>query len=389
MLPIEIEPASLPVEVLSTGEARATKAGVRQAPLAPGCYIFSDATGAVLYVGKSVALRDRLSSYFLPKRDGKTRAMLRRAERVAWQVVGSEVEALILESQLVKRLQPPYNVLLREYPHYTFVRLEPGGGFPYLELRQGIGDDGVSYFGPFWGRRAAEQTIEFVNRLFALRRCTGPLPSPAEGSACFYAQVRRCSAPCLGRVSPAEYGARVAHAAELLRGDVGQLVARLERERDEAAEALRFERAAELQQTIEALQSLRRKQRHLRSAASLVNFLVVVARPRTHAFQVLAFSAARLRGQLELEHSALALDGSNEAGSAPRRLVDFILAHYPARRRLAIDLDELDQMHVVAEWLARQEPGAVYIPLPEGPLTAADAERAAASVMGAISGRLC
>src|SRR5579884_3582958 len=75
MLPIKIEPGSLPVEVLSTGEARATKAGVRRAPLAPGCYIFSDAGGAVLYVGKSVALRDRLSSYFLPKRDGKTRAM--------------------------------------------------------------------------------------------------------------------------------------------------------------------------------------------------------------------------------------------------------------------------------------------------------------------------
>ncbi len=201
--------------------------------------------------------------------------------------------------------------------------------------------------------------------------------------------MRRCSAPCLGRVSVAEYGARVAHAAELLRGDIGQLVARLERERDEAAEALRFERAAELQQMIQALQSLRRKQRHLRSAASLVNFLVVVALPRTNTIQVLAFSAARLRGQLELERSALVSEEEGAAGSAPRQLIDFILAHYPARRRLAIDLDELDQMHIVAEWLARQEPGAVYIPLPEGPLTAADAERAAASVMGAISGRLC
>ena len=177
---------------------------MRKAPLAPGCYVFRDEAGDVLYIGKSVALRQRLASYFVPpaRLDRKTRAMVSHAREVEWLTVGSEVEALILESQLIKAHLPPYNVLGREYPHYTFLRFTPEQPFPYLELTDGVDADGASYYGPFWGRRSAEQTLEFVNRLFQLRRCSGPLPSAREGKGCFYAQVRRCSAPCLGRRRP-------------------------------------------------------------------------------------------------------------------------------------------------------------------------------------------
>ncbi len=378
---VQVEQGSLPVVILSSGRTRATRTGVKKAPLAPGCYVFSDPEGAALYVGKSIALRDRLASYFAKSRERKTAAMVGHAKTVEWHTVGSEVEALILESQLVKRFQPPYNVQLREYPHYKFLRRANGGGFAYYELAGSVEPEAGAHYGPFWGRRSAEQTLEFVNRLFLLRRCEGNLPTAKEGGACFYAQVRRCSAPCLGRLSPEEYASSVESAGELLRGDVGQLIRRLERDRDTAAEALRFERAAELHQAITTLKSLQSKRRHLRSAAHTNNFLVVVQQSNRADAQVLAFSAARLRGQLDVD--AMLHDPAQRSA-----LQRFVLEHYPVRRELAIDLDELDQMHVVAEWLARQGRHAVYVPLPDGPLSARDAERAVDSVVQALSGGL-
>lgn len=368
--------APLPVQVVSGGRARATRSGARKAPAAPGCYLFKDPDGAVLYVGKSIALRTRLASYFATQRDRKVRAMVSHAETIEWVTVGSEVEALILESQLVKRHQPPYNVQLKDQPHYTFLRLNDGGGFPYLELSGSVDADGAAYFGPFWGKRSAEQTLEFVNRLFSLRRCTGQLPSAAEGAACFYAQVHRCVAPCLSRVSRQEYGEAVRSACELLRGDVVRLIERLEAERDAAAEALRYEQAAQLHHIVQTLSTLQRKRRHLRSASSTVNFLMVVRRPDLEDVQVIAFSAARFQGQVTL---------SGADDQQQRRLLQyFIMEHYPVRRELEIDLAELDQMHVVAEWLARQGRQALYVPLPDGPLSPSDAESAVASVLQAI-----
>ena len=367
--------APLPVQIASSGRAKSSKAGAKKAPPNPGCYLFKDPDGAILYVGKSISLRTRLASYFATHRDRKVRAMVSHATTIEWLVVGSEVEALILESQLVKRHQPPYNVQLKEHPHYTFLRLNPGGGYPYLEITTTVEADGVTYFGPFWGRRSAEQTLEFVNRLFSLRRCAGELPAPSEGQACFYAQVHRCSAPCLARVNVLEYGDAIRSASELLRGDVLRLIERLEAERDAAAEQLRFEQAARLHQIVQTLATLQRKRRHLRSASSTVNFLMVVRRPNMEDVQVIAFSAAKFQGQVSLH---------GDDAEQRRRLEHFIVEHYPVRRELAIDLAELDQMHVVAEWLARQGRQALYVPLPDGPLTPADAESAVASVLQAI-----
>jgi excinuclease ABC subunit C len=367
------------VTVLSTGRVRATKAGVRRAPLAPGCYIFRDVDEAILYIGKSVALRQRLASYLVPasRLDRKTRALMSHAHDVEWHTVGSEVEALVLESQLIKAHLPPYNVMGREYPHYTFLRFVPGPAYPYLELCDGVAADGATYYGPFWGRRSAEQTQEFVNRLFQLRRCSGPLPSAAVGKGCFYAQVRRCSAPCLGRTDESGYGAAVRSADELLRGDVNRLISRLEGDRDAAAEGLRFEQAGELHQIVQALHALRGKRRHLRSAAGTLNFLVVVRQGDAGQADILAFSAARLQGQLSVP--AVLADADRAA------LERFVLTHYPTRRQLAIEHDELDQMHVVAEWLARRGRRAVYLPLPDGPLRPREAQQAVDAVAQALA----
>jgi excinuclease UvrABC nuclease subunit len=337
----------------------------------PGCYIFRDPVGQILYVGKSVALRTRLASYFATDRERKVAAMIRRAATVDWHRTASEVEALVLESALVKRLQPPYNVQLRAYPHYTFLRLaDPGNeNVPYLELTQGVGADGLPHFGPFWDRTSAEQARDFVNRLFSLRVCDGPLPTARVGRTCLHGQIRRCQAPCLtGAVGIDPYRQAVEDASALLRGDAMDLVARLEAERDRAASSLLFERAAELHRMAKTLRALHGKRRHLRSAAHVQNFVVVVhdeSRVGAGVAQVLAFSGARLQGQVVVRSGV----SGREDERRRALLLRFFANHFPIARALDIDRAELDQMHVVASWLARNGRRSRYVPMPDGAMT--------------------
>jgi excinuclease ABC subunit C len=380
--------ADLPVRVHATGSTVATRDGVRDAPAEPGCYVWRDRDGSILYTGKSVALRTRLANYFAPGRERKAGIMAKRASTVEWYVTGSEVEALILESTLIKRFQPPYNVQLRTYPHYTFLRFtDPGNdGVPYLEMTKGIDPDGRAYFGPFWDRTSAEQTRDFVNRLFALRQCEGRLPTARDGQSCFHAQVHRCQAPCMSvrDLAPFHYGPSLAEATALLRGDAAQLIARLDAERDRASTALRFERASELHQMASALRTLHGKRRHLRSAAHTPNFVVVVrggaGAAARRSVQVLAFSGARLQGQVEVE-----TDASGRNATARRAtLVRFLRTHYPTARPLDIDLAELDQMHVVASWLARHGRSAKYVALPDGAVTTESAKPVVSEILAAV-----
>lgn len=361
----------LPVQVGAGGRARATRDGVRAAPSLPGCYLFRDPDGNVLYVGKSVTLRTRLASYFATDRERKVIAMTRRAATVDWHLTGSEVEALVLESALVKRFQPPYNVQLRSYPHYTFLRLaDPGDdGVPLLELTQGVGADGLAHFGPFWDRTSAEQARDFVNRLFSLRVCDGPLPSARVGRTCLHGQIRRCQAPCLtGEVGRDPYRQAVEDASALLRGDAMDLVSRLESERDRAAASLLFERASELHQMATTLRALHGKRRHLRSAAHVQNFVVVVhdeLRVGVGAAQLLAFSGARLQGQVVVRSGVTGRDDERRRAALSR----FLATNFPISRALEIDRAELDQMHVVASWLARNGRRSRYVPMPDGAVT--------------------
>ena len=343
----------------SASLSRQLRGPLQTIPRKPGVYLFHDPDDCTLYVGKSVSLRQRVASYFHASAAGKVRLMVERASTVEWRTVGSELEALILESYLIKQHQPPYNVMGREYPRYTFLRLHPGDGFPFLEVTTSIAPDGASYYGPFWTTRSAEQALDFVSRLFGLRRCEGDLPPEAEARRCLWGQMHRCQAPCLDEEARARYAESVEQAARLLQGEVTSLITELTHARDEAAELLNFERAAHLQRTIESLQTLRRRRRHLSAAARSVNFLVLLPAADQAAMQLLAFSCGRLRGQHTFRRS---MDNPTSVA-----LGDFLRTTFPTSQRLALDLAQLDEMHVVAEWLTRGRTEPSHIPLPEGP----------------------
>lgn len=343
----------------SAALSRQLRGSLQTIPREPGVYLFHDPDDRTLYVGKSVSLRQRVSSYFHASAAGKSRLMVEHAAAVEWLTVGSELEALILESYLIKQHQPPYNVMGREYPRYAFLRLHHGEGFPYLEVTTAITPDGASYYGPFWTMRSAEQALDFVSRLFGLRRCEGDLPPEAEARRCLWGQMHRCQAPCLDEEVRTRYAESVERAARLLQGEVTPLIRELTRARDDAAERLSFERAATLQRTIESLQTLRRRRHHLSTAARSVNFLVLLPADDQDYMQLLAFSCGQLRGQHTFRRS---MDSSTTAA-----LGGFLRTTFPTSQRLALDLAQLDEMHVVAEWLTRGQTEPSHIPLPAGP----------------------
>ena len=286
--------------------------------------------------------------------------MVEHAAAVEWLSVGSELEALILESYLIKQHQPPYNVMGREYPRYAFLRLHHGDGYPYLEVTSAITPDGASYYGPFLDRalgRAGARLCEPALRPAPVRGGTcrrSRRRAAASGDKCIAAR-RRVSTRRLAAATPSPW----TKPARLLQGEVTPLIGELTRARDAAAERLAFERAARLQRTIESLQTLRRRRHHLSTAARSVNFLVLLPTDDPDFMQLLAFSCGQLRGQHTFRRS---LDGPTTAA-----LSAFLRTTFPTTQRLALDLAQLDELHVVAEWLTRGSTEPSHIPLPAGP----------------------
>ena len=223
-------------------------------PRRPGVYIMKGAGGEVLYVGKAVDIRRRVSSYFTPRGDGRTAipAMVSRAGGVDFIVTDTEKEALLLEETLIREHRPRYNVSLKEAGSCAHIRIAEGEEYPRIEITRRFRRDGARWFGPYSSVDAARRTVRFLQRIFPLRDCASPAP-PRRSRPCLSHQIGRCPAPCRGLIGRAEYAALVRRACLFLSGRDGGLLRELEGEMRREAAALRFEKAREIRETIAAI----------------------------------------------------------------------------------------------------------------------------------------
>ena len=217
-------------------------------PAKPGCYIYRDAFGTVIYVGKAANLRRRMSQYFQPSRetraDPKLRSLINSIETWECITVHSEDESLLLESRLIKEYAPKYNVLLRDDKRMPLLKIDMTARFPYPKLARLRKDDSCLYYGPFPNGGALKQTMEFLSRYFGLRTCRHTEPGPDEYAHCLAGTVKDCCCPCVGKVSEQEYLARLNSLIDVLDGNTDEIVAVLETKMQEAAEKRSFEKAA-------------------------------------------------------------------------------------------------------------------------------------------------
>ena len=233
------------------------RAKLHEAPHQPGVYAMRDRLNRILYVGKARDLRKRLSNYFLPSGSARaaprTKALLDSVWDYEWHVVRSDPEALLLESRLIKDYRPRYNVLMRDDKRYLLVKINLSDPFPRFQLTRMRKDDGARYFGPFPYSGALRVTIELMKKRFGLRSCRAVTPGEYDFRHCLDHIIKNCSAPCIGKISPEEYKAKVEQACSFLEGGSRELVGALEEEMQAAAKRMEFERAAELRDLVEDL----------------------------------------------------------------------------------------------------------------------------------------
>jgi excinuclease ABC subunit C len=224
-------------------------------PHQPGVYVMRDRLNRPIYVGKARDLRKRLSSYFVPsnvrRADLKTKALIESIWDFETHLVRNEAESLLLEGRLIKDFRPKYNISFRDDKRFLLVKAQMADPFPRFTLTRFKKDDGAKYFGPFAHSGALRTTLNWMNKQFGLRVCRPMTPDENDYRHCSNDIIKNCAAPCIGRVSPEEYRARVEQACDFLEGKSRDLVTALEAEMRKAAERLDFERAAEMRDMIE------------------------------------------------------------------------------------------------------------------------------------------
>ena len=236
---------------LATGIA-AIREVVATLPARPGVYRMTDARGDVLYVGKARALRNRVTNYTQVERlPLRLQRMVAQTRAMTIVTTNSEAEALLLEAQFIKRFRPPYNVLLRDDKSFPFILLRSDHEFPRLMKHRGARRAEGHYYGPFASAGSVNTTINALQKLFLLRSCTDSFFSRRD-RPCLLHQIKRCAAPCVGRISPADYAELVGEARDFLGGKSGAVQKKIEDQMNSAAEALDFERAAMLRDRLRA-----------------------------------------------------------------------------------------------------------------------------------------
>lgn len=304
-------------------------------PTEPGVYKFRDADRRVIYVGKAKNLRARLSNYFqdVTQLHPRTRQMVFNASSVEWTVVASEVEALQLEYTWIKRFDPRYNVKYRDDKTYPVLALSVGEHFPRAFFYRGPRRKGVRYFGPYSHAWAVRETLDLLTRVFPLRTCTKGVFNRQEalGRPCLLGYIDKCAAPCVGRISEAEYREIVNGFIGFMTGHTDRVTRSIERAMNEAAENLDFEKAARLRDDLGALKKIMEQQTVVLGDGTDADIVALAADELEASIQIFHVRAGRVHGQrgwVVPRAGDNAQDNEEDQDSLARLLQDFLVQFY-------------------------------------------------------------
>ncbi len=332
-------------------------------PLEPGVYLYSDKNGRVIYVGKARVLRNRVSQYFHPgNTHPKVRAMVAHARKLDYIVTASEYEALVLECSLIKQHQPCYNILLKDSSGRCFIRVDLTEPYPKFELANKIEPDKAEYFGPYFSRELAYSVIDSLKATFRLPVCSRVFPRDiGRERPCLHYQMKQCYGPCRKEASQETYLELMKNAAMILSGKTTELEAALRAEMEEAAEALAFEKAAELRDRIHALSILGRKQKVVTDSRGRLDACGLYVGELKSAVSVLSVNNGAITGQ-----QITILNGA--ANDTLELYASFLAQYYaqsddiPARILISTDFEDRG---LLTDLLTKQRGKTVHIDIPQ------------------------
>ncbi|WP_046495593.1 excinuclease ABC subunit UvrC [Streptomyces odonnellii] len=310
-----------------------------QIPDSPGVYRFRDDHRRVIYVGKAKSLRQRIANYFqdLASLHPRTRTMVTTAASVEWTVVSTEVEALQLEYSWIKEFDPRFNVKYRDDKSYPSLAVTLNEKYPRVQVMRGAKKKGVRYFGPYGHAWAIRETVDLMLRVFPVRTCSAGVFKNAErtGRPCLLGYIGKCSAPCVGRVTPEEHRELAEEFCDFMAGRTGTYIRRLEKQMAEAAEDMEYEKAARLRDDIGALRRAMEKNAVVLADATDADLIAVAEDELEAAVQIFHVRGGRVRGQRGwvtdkveavetaglVEHALQQLYGEESGDSVPKEVL--------------------------------------------------------------------
>ncbi len=325
------------------------------APTRPGCYIMKDSQGVIIYVGKAINLRNRLRSYFhsSAQEDNKTRKLVRQIANIEWIVVGSELEALILEMNLIKKHRPRFNIRLKDDKRYPYVKVHWGEPYPKISVTRQMVEDGSRYFGPYTSVWAVHQTLDVLRRIFPYLTCDREITGK-DARPCLYYDIKLCSGPCIGAVTQEAYRQMISDLGDFLDGHTEPIVARLRQEMEQAAEDLRFEKAAALRDQISAIDRIVEKQKVV-SPDYVDSDVIAMARSNGDACVQVFF----IRGGKLIGRDYFLMEGAENSQDGDV-LASFIKQFYdqtPSVPPQVLLPREIEELQIVKEWLNTRRTG--------------------------------
>ena len=337
---------------------------IRMLPDSPGCYLMKDASGEIIYVGKAVNLKNRVRSYFRDTaHTPKVAAMIAHIDDFDILLCETNLEALILECNLIKLHKPYYNILLKDDKHYPYLKVDMRQPFPRLELCRKMEKDGAKYFGPYIGANAVRQVIEAVRDVFPIRSCKQVLPTKSPKRPCMNYDIGRCFAPCAGKCTEEAYREMMEGVLSFLGGDYDGVLKKLKKDMEEAAAALRFEKAAAIRDKIRDVQGLMERQIALRTDRSEQDLIALAQDGLDAMIQILYVRGGRMVGG---DHFALPREGGEEPGEV---IASFLTQYYEQaglipRNVLCQTLPEgaAEQLEL---WLREKKGSAVTVATPQ------------------------
>ncbi len=350
-------------------------------PHKPGIYIYRDTGGTIIYVGKATSLHSRVRSYFQEGADlsPKNRMLVAHIEDIEFIVVGSAIEALILENEYIKRYQPKYNVRLRDDKNYPYIKVALTEDFPRVYRVRSFRHDGNRYFGPYTNSGAVDATLDLLNKIFPFRTCrydaggwAPPRQPPAPDAPawrqkllarpCTQFYIHRCVAPCVAKASRDEYDAIIRQVLLFLEGKHEAIIDDLRREMESAAEALQFERAAALRDRVEAVEQVLAKQKIINTTSTTDQDVVALAGADDETCaQIFFFRGGKLAGR-----ESFVLRGTRDAapGEVMASFIQQFYEHAPAIPGEILVEHEPDDAAELAAWLRQKRGGAVTLTRP-------------------------
>ena len=338
---------------------------LKKLPPKPGVYIMHDKDDTIIYVGKAISLRNRVRSYFREStnKSPKIEKMVTKIARFEYIVTDSELEALVLECNLIKEHRPKYNTMLMDDKSYPFIKVTVQEDYPRILIARTMKKDKAKYFGPYTSGLAVKETVELIRKLYQIRVCNKKLPrDQGKDRPCLYYHIHQCKAPCQGYVTKEEYQAQIRQALDFLNGNFKDIIKELHEKMMQESEALNFEKAKEYRDMIDNIRRIGERQKITNSDSEDKDVIALAMDQEDAVAQIFFIRSGKLIGR---EHYYLHI---GEGDTSDQVLLSFIKQFYAGTpfvpRELMIS-EEIGDRELMEEYLGKKRGGRVYIRVPK------------------------